>query len=66
VPLTRWTRGALHPHISRALLGPSSVTASVFDRAALARLVAEAPQSAFAAQRAWLLFVLEHWMRRWL
>jgi hypothetical protein len=52
--------------VTRALLGPSSVAGSLFDRRTLATLAAEAPRSSFAAQRVWLLFVLEHWMRRWL
>ena len=66
VPLLSWTRGPLQAHLTRSLLGPGSVTASLFNRQALASLVAEAPKSPFTAQRAWLLFVLEHWMRRWL
>ena len=66
VPLVHWMRGKLAPELSRTLLGSSSIVGSMFDRTALTQLVADAPQTPFASQRAWLLFVLEHWMRRWL
>ncbi|HUQ84641.1 MAG TPA: asparagine synthase (glutamine-hydrolyzing) [Gemmatimonadaceae bacterium] len=66
VPLVHWTRGKLGGELSRMLLGTSSIVASMFDRKYLAEMVAEAPRSPFGSQRAWLLFVLEHWMRRWL
>lgn len=66
VPLTHWMRGKLGADMSRTLLGSSSILGSLFDRKQLTQMVAEAPSTPFASQRVWLLFVLEHWMRRWL
>ena len=66
VPLLKWMRGPLSDELSKALLGPSNVSGSIFERNQLRRMVADAPASAASAQRAWLLYVLEHWMRRWL
>ena len=66
VPLLKWTRGPLSDELSKALLGPSNISGSIFERNQLRRLVADAPKSAASAQRAWLLYTLEHWMRRWL
>jgi asparagine synthase (glutamine-hydrolysing) len=66
VPLVHWMRGKLAGELNRTLLGSSSIVASLFDRKQLAQLVTEAPRTANASQRAWLLFTLEHWMRRWL
>ena len=61
-----WMRGRLGAELSKTLLGSSSIAASLFDPKQLAQLVAQAPHTAITSQRAWLLFTLEHWMRRWL
>jgi asparagine synthase (glutamine-hydrolysing) len=67
VPILPWFGNILGAFSREALLGQESYSSCWFDKEAVAGLLDRAQAgNEVAAERAWLLLVLEFWARRWL
>jgi asparagine synthase (glutamine-hydrolysing) len=66
VPIDGWIKGEFGRSVERELLGGQSWIGATFDRSAVAGVLAQRADSSQAAQRVWMLYVLEKWAQRWL
>jgi asparagine synthase (glutamine-hydrolysing) len=66
VPAYRWLRQGLGPWARDVLLGPGSRVGRAFASQPMAAICSQAEAGvASAANRVWLLIVLEYWLRAW-
>jgi asparagine synthase (glutamine-hydrolysing) len=66
VPIYDWLQDGLGSHVRERLLKPGAWIGERFSRPEISNLLDRIPKDPKAAQKAWLLYVLQLWAERWL